>query len=138
LFAVGRDGILPAWFAHVHPRHHSPDVAIVVYAAIAFALSVCSSFETLAVLSNVAVLLMYLLCCAGVWPLIRHTKTLDQKALVFPGMQVVPALAIFAILWLFWLTQPWDKFAKIGGILVGTSILYLMRVKLRRNQSVSR
>src|SRR6266571_3825658 len=72
IFAFGRDGLLPAWFAHVHPRYRSPDVAIITYAAIAFILSVCSSFEQLAVLSNVAILLMYLLCCASVWPLIRR------------------------------------------------------------------
>jgi basic amino acid/polyamine antiporter, APA family len=132
IFAFGRDSVLPAWFAHIHPRYHSPDVAIIVYAAIAFTLSVCSSFETLAVLSNVAVLLMYGLCCAGVWPLIRRTRSLDQKRLIFPGMQLVPAFAILAILWLFWLTQPWDKFAKIGGILIGASILYLLRIRLRR------
>jgi basic amino acid/polyamine antiporter, APA family len=132
LFAVGRDGVLPKWFAHIHARHHSPDVAIVTYAAIAFALSVSSSFETLAVLSNVAVLLMYLLCCAGVWVLIRRDVRTDGSPFIFPGAQIVPALAIVAVLWLFWLTQPWDKFAKIGTILIGASILYLVRMKLRR------
>jgi APA family basic amino acid/polyamine antiporter len=132
LFAIGRDGVLPAWFAHVHARYRSPDVAIVTYAAIAFILSVCSSFEQLAVLSNVAVLLMYLLCCAGVWPLLRRKMSPTQHLLMFPGMRVIPALAIGAILWLFWLTQPWDKFAKIGVILAIASILYFLRTKLRR------
>ena len=133
LFAVGRDGVLPAWFAHVHPRYHSPDVAIITYAVIAFALSVSSSFEALAVLSNVAVLLMYLLCCAGVWRLIRREVQPDEQPLIFPGMQIVPALAIIAILWLFLITQPWDKFAKIGAILVVASVLYLLRTRLRRS-----
>jgi amino acid transporter len=132
LFAIGRDGVLPAWFARVHPRYRSPNVAIISYAAIAFILSVCSSFEQLAVLSNVAVLLMYLLCCAGVWPLLRQRAHSDQHVLVFPGMQFVPALAIGAILWLFWLTQPWDKFIKIGAILAGFSLLYFFRVRFRQ------
>jgi len=132
LFAVGRDGVLPPWFTHVHPRYHSPDVAIITYAVIAFALSVSSSFEALAVLSNVAVLLMYLLCCAGVWVLIRRDVRTDGSPFIFPGAKIVPALAIVAILWLFWLTQPWDKFAKIGAILIGASGLYLVRMKLRR------
>jgi basic amino acid/polyamine antiporter, APA family len=132
LFAVGRDGVLPPWFTHVHPRYHSPDVAIITYAVIAFALSVSSSFEALAVLSNVAVLLMYLLCFAGVWVLIRRDVRTDGSPFIFPGAKIVPALAILAILWLFWLTQPWDKFAKIGAILIGASGLYLLRMKLRR------
>jgi APA family basic amino acid/polyamine antiporter len=131
LFAVGRDGVLPAWFAHVHPRYHSPDVAIITYAVIAFALSVSSSFEALAVLSNVAVLLMYLLCCAGVCVLIHRDVRTNGSPFIFPGTKIVPALAIIAILWLFWLTQPWDKFAKIGAILIGASILYFVRMRLR-------
>jgi basic amino acid/polyamine antiporter, APA family len=131
LFAVGRDGVLPAWFAHVHPRYHSPDVAIITYAVIAFTLSVSSSFEALAVLSNVAVLLMYLLCCAGVWVLIHRDVRSNGSPFIFSGTKVVPALAIIAILWLFWLTQPWDKFAKIGAILIGASILYFVRMRLR-------
>jgi amino acid transporter len=52
IFAFGRDGALPAWFAHVHPRYRSPDVAIVTYAVLAFALSITGTFEQLAVLSN--------------------------------------------------------------------------------------
>jgi basic amino acid/polyamine antiporter, APA family len=135
LFAVGRDGVLPPWFTHVHPRYHSPDVAIITYAVIAFALSVSSSFEALAVLSNVAVLLMYLLCCAGVWVLIRRDVRTDGSPFIFPGAKIVPALAIVAILWLFWLTQPWDKFAKIGAILIGASGLYLVRMKLRQKRA---
>ena len=65
IFAFGRDGALPQFFAHVHPRYRSPDVAIITYAMLAFALSISGTFEKLAVLSNVAVLLMYLLCCAS-------------------------------------------------------------------------
>jgi APA family basic amino acid/polyamine antiporter len=132
LFAIGRDGVLPTWFARVHPRYRTPHVAIISYAAVAFVLSVCSSFEQLAVLSNVAVLLMYLLCCAGVWPLLRRKTESTEPILNFPGMQLVPALAIAAILGLFWSTQPWDKFRNIGAILVGFSILYFFRAWLRR------
>ncbi|MGZ5504480.1 MAG: APC family permease [Chthoniobacterales bacterium] len=129
LFALGRDGVLPPWFAHVHKRYHSPDSAIVVYAALAFLLSISSSFEGLVVLSDVAVLLMYLLCCSAVWPLLRSGGQPGQKPLAFPGMQFVPGFAVAAILWLFWLTQPWDKFAKIGAILLVGSIVYFIRKK---------
>src|SRR5205807_3172240 len=34
VFAFGRDGALPAFFAHVHPRYRSPDVAIITYAVL--------------------------------------------------------------------------------------------------------
>src|SRR6267378_4748834 len=100
IFAFGRDGALPAFFAHVHARYRSPDVAIITYAVLAFTLSVTGTFEQLAVLSNVAVLLMYLLCCAGCWVLLRRNVRSDGEPFSFPGMKIVPALAILAIIWI--------------------------------------
>jgi APA family basic amino acid/polyamine antiporter len=132
LFAFGRDGALPAWFAHVHPRYRSPDVAIVSYAVIAFALSVTGTFEGLAVLSNVAVLLMYLLCCAACWFLVQRDVRADGPPFNFPGMKIVPALAIIAILWIL-AHATWWEFAVNGIVLVIASILYLLRAKLRRS-----
>src|SRR5262252_6413128 len=100
IFAFGRDGALPPFFAHVHPRYRSPDVAIITYALLAFALSISGTFEQLAVLSNVAVLLMYLLCCAACWVLVHRGVGSDGEPFNFPGMKIVPALAILAIVWI--------------------------------------
>jgi amino acid transporter len=100
IFAFGRDGALPSWFAHVHPRYRSPDVAIITYTVLAFALSITGTFEKLAVLSNVAVLLMYLLCCAACWFLVQRDVRTDGRPFNFPGMKVVPALAIVTIIWI--------------------------------------
>src|SRR5438309_11779264 len=95
IFAFGRDGALPKWFAHVHRRYRSPDVAIITYAVLAFALSITGTFEKLAVLSNVAVLLMYLLCCAACWFLVQRDVRADgAQPFNFPGMNIVPVLAI--------------------------------------------
>jgi len=131
LFAFGRDGVLPAWFAHVHPRYRSPDVAIITYTVIAFALSLTSSFAALAVLSNVAVLLMYLLCCAACWLLIGRDVRADGPPFNFPGVKIVPALAIIAILWIL-AHATLREFAVTGAVLAVASILYLLRAKLRR------
>ena len=131
LFAFGRDGVLPAWFAHVHPRYRSPDVAIITYTVIAFALSLTSSFAALAVLSNVAVLLMYLLCCAACWLLIGRDVRADGPPFNFPGVKIVPALAIIAILWIL-AHATMREFAVTGAVLAVASILYLLRAKLRR------
>src|SRR5947207_5124603 len=126
LFAFGRDGVIPAWFAHVHPRYRSPDTAIVTYAALAFAFSVTSTFEALAVLSNVAVLLMYFLCCASCWILIRRDVHADGPPFNFPGMNIVPALAIVAILWIL-AHATRREFAVTAAVLAIASILYWMR-----------
>jgi basic amino acid/polyamine antiporter, APA family len=133
VFAFGRDGVLPEFFAHVHPRYRSPDVAIITYAALAFVLSISGTFEQLAVLSNVAVLLMYFLCCAGCWVLISRDVRTDSAAaaLNFPGMKIVPALAIIAIVWIL-AHASIREFAVTGAVLVVASVFYLVRVQLRR------
>jgi basic amino acid/polyamine antiporter, APA family len=132
LFAFGRDGALPAWFAHVHPRYRSPDVAIISYAIIAFALSLTSSFAALAVLSNVAVLLMYLLCCAACWFLVQRNVRADGAPFNFPGVKIVPAIAIIAILWIL-AHATWWEFAINGAVLVVASLLYWLRTSLRKS-----
>jgi APA family basic amino acid/polyamine antiporter len=126
IFAFGRDGALPAWFAHVHPRYRSPDVAIITYAVLAFALSITGTFEQLAVLSNVAVLLMYLLCCAACWFLVQRNVRADSRPFDFPGMKIVPAIAILAILWIL-AHATLREFAINGAVLVVASLLFFAR-----------
>ena len=131
IFAFGRDGALPQFFAHVHPRYRSPDVAIITYAMLAFALSISGTFEKLAVLSNVAVLLMYLLCCASCWFLVQRDMRSDGEPFNFPGMKIVPALAILAILWIL-AHATVREFVVTGIVLALASIVYLVRGQLRR------
>jgi basic amino acid/polyamine antiporter, APA family len=145
IFALGRDGVLPRWFAHVHPRYRSPDMAIIAYAVIGFALSITGTFERLAVLSNVAVLLMYLLCCAACWFLVqRYIRTDSEKqGFSFPGMKIVPALAIAAIIWI--LGQAALSESSIGNdtraglrlavvVLAIASVLYFVRTSFARSK----
>ncbi len=133
IFAFGRDGSVPAWFAHVHPRYRTPDVAIVTYAVLAFAMSVSGTFEQLAVLSNVAVLLMYLLCCAACWFLVqRDVRTEGGGAgFNFPGMNIIPALAIIAIVWILAHATLWE-FEVNGIVLAIASFGYFARLRLQR------
>src|SRR6266566_5023085 len=131
IFAFGRDGALPQFFAHVHPRYRSPDVAIVTYAVLAFALSITGTFEQLAVLSNVAVLLMYLLCCAACWFLVQRDIHADGQPFNFTGMKIVPALAIVAFVWI--LSHATVREFAVNGILLAlASVVYLIRGQFRR------
>jgi basic amino acid/polyamine antiporter, APA family len=141
IFAFGRDGALPAWFARVHPRYRSPHVAIITYAVLAFALSVSGTFERLAVLSNVAVLLMYLLCCAACWFLVQRDVRADGQPFNFPGMKIVPALAIAATIWILVQASLSESSVgddtraglRIAGIVLAlASVVYLMRAQFRR------
>lgn len=135
IFAFGRDGSVPAWFAHVHPRYRTPDVAIITYTVLAFAMSVSGSFEQLAVLSNVAVLLMYLLCCAACWFLVQRDVRTESGAagLNFPGMKIIPVLAIIAIIWILAHATLWEFEVNVI-VLVIASAVYFARTRLQRKR----
>jgi APA family basic amino acid/polyamine antiporter len=130
IFALGRDGTLPAWFAHVHPRYRSPDIAIYAYTLLAFIFSVTGSFEQLALLSNVALLLMYLLCFAACVLLLRR-DTQGQQAFSFPGMKIVPVLSIVAVIWIL-AHATRREFTVNGLVLAAASVVYALRALFKR------
>src|SRR4029078_13448215 len=100
LFAFARDGLLPSALARVHPRFHTPAVAIAVYAAIVATLAASSSFTQLAILANVAALTLYLMCVTASYELQRRDVRADGNPFTLPGGPLVPLLAAMVILWL--------------------------------------
>ena len=126
LFAFGRDGLLPATFGRVHPRFRTPWVAVLTHATIASLLAITGSFERLAVMSNVAVLTLYLLCALGCWQLIRKDVREEGAPLRLPGERVLPFLACGVIVWvLSSATAP--ELAVTGAVVAIASVLYLLR-----------
>ena len=101
LFAFARDGVLPSVVARIHPRFHTPYIAIIVYACIVATVSISSSFTQLAVLANVAALTLYLMCVAASYELQRRDVRADGGIpFAVPGGPVVPILAAAVIVWL--------------------------------------
>lgn len=126
LFAFGRDSFLPKSFAHVHPKFRTPDVAIITYAATAFVLSFSSTFQKLAVLSNMAVLLLYILCCLAALELRRRDVRSDGQPFSFPGATVIPFIAIAFIIWVLAHGQR-DEFLITAVCIAVASLLFLLR-----------
>lgn len=138
LYAFGRDGILPSVFQRVHPRYHTPAVAIVTQCIITFMLSVTSGFATLVILSNVAVLILYGLCCIAAWQLQRMDVREGEWEVgggggggggipfSIPGGALVPVLAVLVILWIL-TSVTLKEFAVVGGVLVAASLLFVFR-----------
>ncbi len=136
LFALGRDGILPKSFSHVHPRFRSPDVAIVVYSGIAFLFSLTSTFESLAVMANVAALLLYIICCAAAWELMRRDVRTEAAPFTFPGAKVVPIISVVAIAWILSHATAREFYVTAAVLAAGTA-LYFVRITLARRPASS-
>jgi APA family basic amino acid/polyamine antiporter len=131
IFAFGRDAFIPKWFAHVHQRFHTPDVAIITYAVVGFALSFSSTFQRLAVLSNMAVLLLYILCCLAALELSRRDVRSDGAPFRFPCASFIPVLAIVVIIWIL-AHATRDEFEITGICLAVASLLFLARQFVRK------
>ena len=122
---------LPKAFAHVHPRFHTPDIAIVVYCATCSILSLFSTFQQLAILSNVAVLLLYFLCCGAALQLMRRDVRSDGRPFDFPGAWMVPCIAAVISLWI--LAQATrQELAVTAVVLAVASVLFLVQRALSK------
>ena len=98
LFAFARDGLLPRMLGRVHPRSHTPYVAIGCYATIALALALTGSFVELAVLSTLAIGPLYIGGCAAAWVLARRGVALAGQPLNFRFLGI--AAVIGGVSWL--------------------------------------
>src|SRR2546428_395932 len=85
LFALAVDGYLPRPLAAVHRAHHTPHVAIAIQGVIVCAIATTGTYVKLAIMANVAILLVYLACCLGVWRLRRLGAGAADKPFVMPA-----------------------------------------------------
>lgn len=125
IFAFGRDALLSRVFASVHPRYHTPHVAIAMHAALIAALAVSSTFTVLALLSNVGVLTLYFLGCAAALRFVLRAEP-AEGALRLPGERAIPVLAMAVLLWILaHATQ--RELLVLGATLAAATVLYLLR-----------
>jgi APA family basic amino acid/polyamine antiporter len=133
LFALGRDRFLPALLAHVHPRFRTPDIAILTYCAIAAVLSLSSTFQQLAILSNIAVLVLYFLSCGAALQLMRRDPPAESRPFHFPGAWIFPIVGIGISLWVLAQATRWEL--AVTAIVVGVaSLLFVIQWAIRRDQ----
>jgi amino acid transporter len=96
LYGVAENGDLPRWFGRVHPRYHTPDVAVWFTTIVALVLALTGSFVALAAVSAVARLVTYVGTCAATWRLrsARFEGLVAPALWRTPGGPLVPVLAI--------------------------------------------
>ncbi|MFC9063112.1 amino acid permease, partial [Streptomyces sp. NPDC057074] len=111
-FSMSRDGLLPKWFAKTHPTRHVPTrvtwIVGVASAAIAGFLPIGEAAE----LTNIGILLAFVVVCAAVIVL-RYRQPDLPRTFRTPWMPVVPAVGIVFSIWLitFLQWQTWVRFA---------------------------
>jgi len=98
-YALSRDGLLPAWFAKVHPRYgtpHRPTLALGLFTALVAGLF---PLGEVAKLVNIGVLSAFIVICASVWTL-RVRKPDLPRAFRTPWVPAIPIIGIAFSIWL--------------------------------------
>src|SRR5437773_1118345 len=126
LFALAVDGYLPRPLAAVHRGYHTPHVAIAIQGVIVCAIAISGTYVKLAIMANVAILLVYLGCCLAVWRLRRLDVGAADKPFVMPGGRVVPwvAAGLIVVLLARATAQAW---LLTGGVMTAASVAFLAR-----------
>jgi len=136
LFALAVDGYLPRPLAAVHGAHHTPHVAIAIQGVIVCAIAITGTYVKLAIMANVAILLVYLACCLAIVRLRQVDAGAADKPFVMPGGRVVPWVAAGLIVALLAraTAQAW---LLTGGVMAAASIAFLINDVRKRRRTES-
>ena len=111
-FALARDGLLPGWFAQLHPRFGTPHRTTLTAAAFIAVAAGVLPIGDLARLINMGVLSAFLVVCSAIMVLRRRRPDL-KRSFRTPWVPVIPLVGIGFSLWLI-LNLPhitWVSFA---------------------------
>ena len=125
LLPVAADGLLPAAVGRVHPRFHTPHVAIGVYAALGCAMALSGAFKPLAILSSSSLLLVYFAVCLAALRL-RVTGARPAGAFRAPGGPLVPIAGMLTAAWLLAQCTAAEGLA-LAGTTAAAALYYLLR-----------
>ena len=98
-FALARDGLLPGWFAKVHPTYgtpHRPTIVLGVFTALVAGLF---PLGEVAKLVNIGVLSAFIVICASVI-LLRVRKPELPRTFRTPWVPLIPLVGIAFSIWL--------------------------------------
>jgi APA family basic amino acid/polyamine antiporter len=120
-FAMSRDGLLPTFFSHVHPKFRTPHRPTILLGVIIAIVAGFTPLSELAELVNIGTLFAFVVVAIGVI-ILRKSRPDLPRAFRTPWVPVIPILSVAASLWLM-LNLPaetWLRFAiwMVVGFLV--------------------
>ncbi|HYW50937.1 MAG TPA: APC family permease [Gemmatimonadaceae bacterium] len=126
LWKFAQDGLLPRRIGAIHPSYRTPHVAIVVQTSLVALLAVFNSFEQLAVISNLAALLLYAACAAATL-ILRQRGVRQEGAVPFsvPGGPAVPVVTVLLIVWLL-TSITLQEWSVLGATLAVASLVFVV------------
>ena len=111
-FAMSRDGLLPKYFASVHPRFKTPHVATILTGVLVGVTAMFTSLDDMVDLTNIGTLFAFVLVCIGISILRVRDPHRERSFRVPGGPFFLPALGAISCLGLAYYLPPksWMRF----------------------------
>jgi basic amino acid/polyamine antiporter, APA family len=136
--AMARDGLLPQYFARIHPRFRTPHITTIWTGVFVGGVAMLTDIGSLADLTNIGTLFAFVLVCLGVIVL-RRKDAGRARPFRVPLVPLFPLLGVFfcGVLMLSLPIETWIRFFVWLGIGLLIYFLYgLAHSKLRRGVDV--
>ncbi|MFF7642482.1 amino acid permease [Streptomyces canus] len=123
-FAMSRDGLLPTFFSHVHPKFRTPHRPTILLGVIIAIVAGFTPLSELAELVNIGTLFAFVVVAIGVI-ILRKSRPDLPRAFRTPWVPVVPILSVAASFWLMLNlpTETWLRFAI--WMVIGFAVYFL-------------
>ena len=122
-FSMSRDGLLPKYFARVHPRYRTPHVTTVWTGIVVAAFAAVANINEVVELSNIGTLFAFVLVNAGII-ILRRTDPDRPRAFKTPWVPWVPLVGIGMCIYLM-LGLPMITWIRFGlWLIVGLFLYY--------------
>ena len=132
---AAENGMLPKSLSAIHPRFHTPWISIIVFAAVALALSLSGGFKLLAVLASMALLLIYLAVCMAALQF-RYRRPAVSGSFRAPGGPIVALLASAVVVWVLSHSTPRETLG-MAALIAASIVYYLIRRRTTRRSTLN-
>ncbi len=126
LYALSKDGFLPEIFSKIHPKYHTPYVAIAVNTILTLVLFLTGTFKYLIFASVIVSLLQYIPTCLAVIVL-RKKRSEATSNFTVPGGYIVPCLALVTCFWLLFQMELIVIMAAFAGMALSLPIYFFRK-----------
>src|SRR6266853_413691 len=126
--AMARDGLLPQYFAKIHPRFRTPYITTIWTGVVVGGVAALADIGSLADLTNIGTLFAFVLVCLGVI-ILRRKETNRPRPFRVPLVPLFPLLGVFlcVVLMLSLPLETWGRF--FIWLIIGLSIYFLYSVR---------
>jgi APA family basic amino acid/polyamine antiporter len=110
-FAMSRDGLLPKFFARVHPKYGTPHVATIITGVLVGVAAMFTTLEEMVDLTNIGTLFAFFLVCVGII-ILRVKDPNRERPFRVPFGIVLPVLGAISCIGLAIYLPPasWSRF----------------------------